>query len=99
MTLSVLLFGFFYCLPLLVSLVVGWIMVISFWRECGELSVANVIGVVVWFVTSWVPVLNFMSALYLLYQSDQKFKWASRTVIKSRDRQHEETARALRGDR
>lgn len=97
--LEVLLFGFFYCLPLLVSLVVGWIMVNSFWRERGALSVANVIGVVVWIVVSCTPLINIISTLLLLYESDQKFDWSSRTVIKSRDRKHEETARALRGDR
>lgn len=96
---EVLLFGFLYCLPLLISLVAGWIVLNSYWREHGELSVADVISASLMFVASWIPLINVMSALFLLYESDQRFEWTSRTVIKSRDRQHEETASALRGDR
>lgn len=96
--LGVLLFGFLYCLPLLISLVVGWIMTRAYWREYGELSVGDGIWVVLWFVGSWVPLVNIITAVVLLYESNQKFEWSSRSLIKSRERQHEETVSALRGD-
>lgn len=97
--LEVLLFGFLYCLPLLITLVVGWIMTNSYWREQGELLVGDMISVAVVFVAAWIPLINIIAALFLLHESNQKFDWTSRTVIKSRDRQHEETVSALRGDR
>lgn len=96
--LSVLLIVGFYGLPLLISLAVGWISLRSQWQEDGELSVGSVIVSVLLFLCAWMPIANVMSAVVLLYWSNEKYNWASRTMFKSQARRNEELAAKLRGD-